>query len=52
VDVLGELGGYMEVLYVIFFLIVYPFSEYGFMISSINKLFLAKTLKPEAFKGR
>jgi hypothetical protein len=52
VDILGELGGYIEVLYVIFLMIVYPFAEYGFMVSSINKLFLAKTLKPEDFKGR
>jgi hypothetical protein len=51
VDILGEIGGYMEVLYVICFFIVFPFAQHGFMISAIKKLFLAKTQDPEIFKG-
>ena len=42
-DLLGELGGVMEVMVIIFGLILYPISEHNFYLNAIKKLFFART---------
>lgn len=50
-EALAEAGGFAEMLYFIFYILMFPFAQHGFMLSSIKKLFLAKTQEPQVFKG-
>lgn len=48
-DLLGELGGVMEVLVIIFGLILFPISEHSFYLNAIKKLFFARTKDSDIF---
>jgi hypothetical protein len=43
VDVLGDLGGVLEILIVVFGIVCCTFSEYSFIITAANKYFNART---------
>jgi len=42
-DLLGDLGGVVEVLLVCFVIFISPISEHAFYIKAANRLFWAKT---------
>ena len=42
-DLMGDLGGALEIIIVVFGLIFYPISEYSFTMKALKKLYLAKT---------
>ena len=49
-DLVGDLGGVLEVFLVVFGLILYPVSEHSYVLSALNKLFLVRTSSPSLFK--
>lgn len=51
-DLLGELGGVMEVLILFFGLFLFPISEHSFYLNAIKKLFFAKTHDDEVFVAK
>lgn len=48
-DLLGELGGVMEVLVLFFGFFLFPISEHSFYLNAIKKLFFAKTKDDDIF---
>lgn len=48
-DLLGELGGVLEVVVCIFLLFLYPFIRYNYFMKVFNSLYLAKTRNPTVF---
>jgi hypothetical protein len=42
-DVLGDMGGVLEILIVVFGIVCCTFSEYSFIIFAVNKFFKART---------
>ena len=51
-DLLGDLGGVMNVLLAVFGIIFYPMSKHLYYVNSIKKLFLARTRELEIFQKR
>ena len=51
-DLIGDLGGVLEVIMVGFGLILYPVSEHSYILTALNKLFLVKTSSPSLFKKK
>lgn len=48
-DVLGDLGGVLEILIVVCSVVCCSFAEYSFVIFGVNKFFNARTSTPEIF---
>jgi len=48
-DLLGDLGGVIEVIMVLFGFMIYPISEHSFMLKATKKLFKARTTKNDLF---
>ena len=48
-DLLGDLGGVLEVIMIIFGIFLYPVSEHGFVMKAANKLFFARTNRNDVF---
>ena len=48
-DLLGDLGGVLEVIMIIFGIFLYPVSEHSFIIKAANKLFFARTNRDDVF---
>jgi hypothetical protein len=42
-DLMGDLGGVMEVLYVLFFLLIGPIQKFSFVLKATKMLFSART---------
>jgi len=42
-DLLGDLGGVIEVIIVLFGFMIYPISEHSFMLKATKKFFKART---------
>jgi len=42
-DMLGDLGGVAEAIFMVFGLIFYPISKFSFTLKATQKLYLAKT---------
>ena len=51
-DLLGDLGGVLEVIMIIFGMFLYPISEHSFVIKAANKLFFARTNRNDVFLSR
>ena len=49
-DLIGDLGGVLEVIMVCFGFIIYPVSEHSYVLTALNKLFLVRTSSPSLFK--
>ena len=49
-DLLGDLGGVVEVLIFVFGIFIFPISEHGFILAALNKLFIARTTTQSLFK--
>ena len=43
IDFIGDLGGVLEILVMIFGIVLYPLSEFQFNLKAINLLFMART---------
>ena len=43
-DVIGELGGVIEILTIVFGIIMFPFSQQSFILKASGKLFKARTI--------
>ena len=52
IDLLGDLGGVMEVLLFVFGFIFFPFSEHNYIIRALQKLYMARTTNDKIFKRR
>ena len=50
IDLLGDLGGVLEIVLLVFGLFLSPISEYSFNIKAIQKLYKAKTNEPSMFR--
>ena len=48
-DLLGDLGGVLEVIMILFGFALYPVSEHSFVITAANKLFFARTDREDVF---
>ena len=51
-DVLGDLGGVMEIILLAFGFFLYPFSEHSFILNAANSLFYASTKLEGVFKEK
>jgi hypothetical protein len=49
-DVIGDLGGVLDVIIFIFGLLLFPISEHSFIMKALQKLFLARTDKEDIFE--
>ena len=49
-DLIGDLGGVLEIFVLFFNIFVGPISEFSFLLKAIEKLFLAQTKDPSIFK--
>jgi hypothetical protein len=48
-DLLGDLGGVLEVIMIVFGIFLFPISEHSFMLKAANKLFFARTNRDDVF---
>lgn len=48
---LGDLGGITQIFYLIFGIILYPFSEHSFVVKALKKLYYARTRDNEIFRS-
>ena len=51
-DLLGDLGGVVEVIIGTIGVLLYPISEFSFVFRAIEKLYFAKTKNSKTFKGQ
>lgn len=42
-DILGDLGGVIEILMIVLGTFLYPISEHSFILKALQKLYLART---------
>ena len=49
-DLLGDLGGIVEVILICFFLFITPISEHSFYLKAAHRLFWARTKDKHFFK--
>ena len=49
-DMIGDLGGVQEILIMMFGLLLFPFSEYSFVLKFMSKMYLVKTSKLNIFQ--
>jgi hypothetical protein len=49
-DLIGDLGGVLEVIIAFFGLFIYPISEFSFFLTALERLFLARTVDKTLFK--
>ena len=50
-DLIGDLGGVLEVITFIFGIFLFPVSEFSFIIKALEKLYLARTSQTGLFKN-
>jgi hypothetical protein len=48
-DLIGDIGGVLEVFITIFGILLFPVSEHSFVMKALEKLFLARTLDDSMF---
>jgi hypothetical protein len=48
-DLIGDIGGVLDVLLLLFGLLIYPISEHSFVLKAIEKLFLAHSVQENVF---
>ena len=48
---MGDIGGVMEVAFILFGLMLLPISEFSFYLKAISKLFLARVQEGSMMKG-
>lgn len=51
-DLLGELGGVLDVMVLLVFFFVAPVAEHSYFMAVFNKLYLAKTKSSNVFKNK
>ena len=51
-DLIGDLGGVLEVIVFVCGLVLYPISEHSFVLKTLNLLYLAKTDDKRMFKNK
>ena len=51
-DILGDLGGVIEVIMIVFGFIFFPISEHSYIIRASKKLFYARTQDENLFRKR
>jgi hypothetical protein len=49
-DLIGEMGGVIEIIVIIFGVIIYPISKQSFILKATSKLFKARTTDDDIFK--
>lgn len=49
IDILGDVGGVLELLIFIFGVVMYPWSEFSFLTKALQRLYLARTKKESLF---
>ena len=50
-DLLGDIGGILEALTILFGFFIFPISEFGFVLKSANQLLYAQTSSLNMFTG-
>ena len=51
-DLVGELGGVIEVFIIIFGVLLYPISQFSFILKATKMLFLARSQDKKLFKKK